>query len=766
MTKQKVLLYFHNLKKPVILKHYLNFLSSFKKTKHKLKLIINAALLNPDRFIAIFALFIGIFFICKEIPSILNTTELYKSILELNYIKENKLLYKILENFEAITVDTYELIIWFMLWFMFFATFPINFFITRKDADDFAKVLSTSSSVDELIRDVAFEAYYIIFKINSNLITKSNDSESSYKKISKLHRNVQIYRKSIYNLASRLQCDSKDLYNDIFHFDVQVYLNRQRKLVEINRQIFDIERELDRRYSDFKDELSALRKTDQLIEGLKALKINLNALKEIKNKPEQFKELKINLLPLNEEEVNSIHIKGFSKRLENLREVINEILGFMELKSKLEIGKKLIEQSSIRRASHLCNLIETKMNLGKLEPIFLSRSITSSTENFIRLLEDYVVNDMPYVSPKMSSGKLRKNTRQIEKDIKTLIEVVTAHRTGAIIHRALGLALIAYENKISLHETFNQDDASYFSEKHFKIRLELLTSNLKLRSNLSIENLKEAIHSWPHETNFIILSTRNEVINKFDEYLSKIVAKEHGKNIKIIIHDYSRIILSILRESILRNVNFDDNILKKINIMVLMNEDKDHDFGSRLSYYSLKFESEDLDDLRVNLDSKKLKRYETFEKSIWRGELSNFQSTLTPDDKVLYLTGCDTITQINFNRNTQNNPPECTALLRKKLPSYEDIYGSIKEPSKRDKVDILIFSGIYKLDVEYLYQSERCTKYFSENSSSNKSNAIPDRYKPKNRRSNLFQWQTNEDFDVRLIANNINIETYKENELF
>lgn len=97
-----------------------------------------------------------------------------------------------------------------------------SFFLTRKDTNDFTKVLSNSVQTDQLIKFIAFETLTIIRKIGGRQVPEEIRASIRSKKNS--IRTVESLKTV---LAKRLMISHRALSDDFLKFSAAVYINRQ-----------------------------------------------------------------------------------------------------------------------------------------------------------------------------------------------------------------------------------------------------------------------------------------------------------------------------------------------------------------------------------------------------------------------------------------------------------------------------------------------------------------------------------------------------------
>lgn len=342
---------------------------------------------------------------------------------------------------------------------------------------------------------------------------------------------------------------------------------------------------------------------------------------------------------------------------------------------------------------HLLNIVRTNVDLNRFGFIFQTKSVSGATQQLIKFFQDDI-------------GKVKSI-----RELRTLVEMQKALKTGCSANRAIGLAISGYSESKKTPEDIKICKSRVFalSEKVLEER----TAESDKQISILLNEIRDGFTSWQFESNRTILKQRSEVIENFFKYVNNLKKQHIEKNDKgdlyILVTSYSRVVRALLGE-IFSNSAYD-------NVYVVVCPESIHGgtFSSRLMYHQI---------LEECYSGEKHFKENPIYRRVWRSSFDQFESRLLDGDSVIYIGGCDHLDLLDCNGESK--------LVALKYSSI-----SMLECLARDKKSVDVY--VYILGSEYKLRPETLVKYLDRNESNMLYKDIND-ILPKQRRSYLYRW--------------------------
>ncbi|GLR70088.1 hypothetical protein [Agaribacter marinus] len=402
---------------------------------------------------------------------------------------------------------------------------------------------------------------------------------------------------------------------------------------------------------------------------------------------------------------------------------INRCTKLEDLQNLISLRKNLENTNANRDANaiklyfdsikaHLWQLMHTQINLNNFVSIFQTRSISGATRQLIKFIEKESKN----------------NNIRSAADLKLIIDLQKAHRTGSSAHKAIGLALSKY---IDLGESANESDETLLLNRVKCLSDSYLSDNYKLLTEQQVQDMLKSFDGWHDEADGVVSEQRKSIGLNFGEYFELIYSKHNEEqrkgNVYIVMSSYSRAVKAIIRHVLSKYETQDFKF-------VICDEDVNYgNYSARLMYQQILEEYISVGD--VNKDNH-------LYLNSWRSTFTELEGRLVSgQDTVVYLAGCDQFDLIH----TSTGSVETAAYKYSSM----SLLNELVKNEKKINLNAIVLAGEYKLDHAIL-----CEK-------------LPEQLKddvlsilPKCRRSYLHQWlkDMNSPFEFKLISSNRDVD--------
>jgi hypothetical protein len=324
---------------------------------------------------------------------------------------------------------------------------------------------------------------------------------------------------------------------------------------------------------------------------------------------------------------------------------------------------------------HLKSLKDTELDLDLFSIMFKTRTIAGGTIYFIGFLET-------------EAFKFK-----CHDDLKLLLNIQKSHRTGAAVHRALGLAIVAY-----IKEKIDKDT--------LKNRVNCLTEE----GGKCFESTQtESFCGWLYEAENLINDSRRYASQHF---LEKIKRVSFTGAVYIVVTRFSKAVRTVIKD-VISQYQF-----KQFYVVVSFEDDSSNNFSPRLMYHQIVNEHDS------NLEEE---NFYGFENRAWRSSPEALMSRFDKGDHLIFLSGCD-----HFDMCGEKESVSHVAYLREPM-SILGKYRKYISEGKQNDIHVFIIGCMYKYDLHILVE-----KIEDKDFRGYLAKCIP-----KRRRSGLYRWEEN-----------------------
>lgn len=375
---------------------------------------------------------------------------------------------------------------------------------------------------------------------------------------------------------------------------------------------------------------------------------------------------------------------------------------FLKENAKCDAMAIVLYIEEIKR--HLWDIIHCSIDLNNFSLIFQTRSVSGATRQLIKFIQNE-----------------RENIKDFS-ELRLIINLQKAHRTGSSAHKAIGLAISSFLRKANTTE----EDELILIRRISCMSDWYLNNNSFEKHNDKLSDYLDCFEGWHEEADKLVSLQRREIASNFIEHFDEFY-KSHGFSsekkgtLYIVMSSYSRAVRAIIRHVISKNYS------DQIQYVICAENIKSGDYSAQLMYQQI------LEEFLIGSEGEKLN---SIYWNTWRSSFEELEDRLIENqDSVLYLAGCDQI-DLRYNQNE-----EVTTSIYKYSPIT--ILNRLKK--KNINITAMIVGGEYKYELNLL--TERLPEHV--------------KYKvreilPKQRRSGLHEWITSPDgVKVQLICSNL-----------
>lgn len=224
----------------------------------KVPIIFNILAINPNKFLAVFS------FMMATVSMLISFV-----IFTLNYCSITSIVFIQVKN--GIHVDVsgwYVLTLAVTFLFCFCISLPLTLFLSRRDPQQYAQILSGGVRISHLIKLTSTEIYRIVTQTNYN------DKEGALDKIQRLPNAFEIVSELTLIISRRLKIKPEHVREKIFQFDAEVFINRQ------NQKFYNqaTSHKKDEKEKRAKKIISNLDKTEAYLKKLNETQLNFDHL--------------------------------------------------------------------------------------------------------------------------------------------------------------------------------------------------------------------------------------------------------------------------------------------------------------------------------------------------------------------------------------------------------------------------------------------------------------------------------------------------------